>query len=66
MEEKEAEREKREYERQVERERREYESESTGGRRLVREEERLRKLRNEKEEVAVREAGRQQSCVRKP
>ena len=68
MEEREAEREKREYERQVERERREYESQKARGEeeRLVREEERLRKLRNEKEEFAVREAGRQQSCNRKP
>ena len=47
MEEREAEREKREYERQRAREEEE---------RLVREEERLRILRSEKEEVAVREA----------
>ena len=68
MEEREAEREKQEYERQVERERRGYESQKAREEeeRLVREEERLRKLRNEKEEFAVREAGRQQSCVRKP
>ena len=66
--EREAEREKREYERQIERERREYESQKAREEeeRLVREEERLRKLRNEKEEFAVREAGRQQSSVRKP
>ena len=57
MEEREAEREKREYERQRAREEEE---------RLVREEERLRILRIEKEEFAVREAGRQQSSVRKP
>ena len=68
MEEREAEREKREYERQIERERREYESQKARQEeeRLVREEERLRKFRIEKEEFAVREAGRQQSCVRKP
>ena len=68
MEEREAEREKREYERQIERERREYESQKVREEeeRLVREEERLRKLRNEKEEFAVREAGRQQGSVRKP
>ena len=66
--EREAEREKREYERQIERERREYERQKSREKeeRLVREEERLRKLRNEKEEFAIREAGRQQSCVRKP
>ena len=66
--EREAEREKREYERQIERERREYERQKSReeAERLVREEERLRKLRNEKEELAIREAGRQQSCVRKP
>ena len=55
-----AEREKREYERQIEKERREYESQK------AREEERLRILRNEKEEFAIREAGRQQSGIRKP
>ena len=55
----EAEREKREYERQIERERREYESQKAREEeeRLVREEERLRILRNEKEEFAIREAG---------
>ena len=63
-----AEREKREYERQVERERREYESQKVREKeeRLLREEERLRKLGNEKEEFAVIEAGRQQGSVRKP
>ena len=68
MEEREAERKKREYERQIERERREYEIQKVREEeeRLVREEERLRKLRNEKEEFAVREAGRQQGSVRKP
>ena len=68
MEEREAEREKREYERQVERERREYESQKVREEeeRLVREEERLRTLRNEKEEFAAREAGGQQGSVRKP
>ena len=68
MEEREAGREKCEYERQIERERREYESQKAREEeeRLVREEERLRKLRNEKEEFAVREALRQQSSVRKP
>ena len=68
MEEREAEREKREYERQIERERREYESQKAREEeeRLVREEERLRILRNEKEEFAIREAGRQQSGIRKP
>ena len=67
MEEREAEREKREYERQIERERREYESQKAREEeeRLVREEERLRILRNEKEEFAIREAGRQQSGIRK-
>ena len=66
--EREAEREKREYERQIERERREYESQKAREEeeRLVREEERLRILRNEKEEFAIREAGRQQSGIRKP
>ena len=68
MEEREAEREKREYERQIERERREYESQKAREEeeRLVREEERLRILRNDKEEFAIREAGRQQSGIRKP
>ena len=68
MDEREAERKKREYERQIERERREYEIQKVREEeeRLVREEERLRKLRNEKEEFAVREAGRQQGSVRKP
>ena len=68
MEVREAEREKREYERQIERERREYESQKAREEeeRLVREEERLRILRNEKEEFAIREAGRQQSGIRKP
>ena len=60
--------EEREAERQIERERREYESQKAREEeeRLVREEERLRILRNEKEEFAIREAGRQQSGVRKP
>ena len=68
IEEREAEREKREYERQVERERREYERQKAREEeeRSIREEERLKTLRNEKEEFAIREAGRQQSCVRKP
>ena len=67
IEEREAEREKREYERQVERERREYERQKAREEeeRSIREEERLKTLRNEKEEFAIREAGRQQSCVRK-
>ena len=68
IDEREAEREKREYERQVERERREYERQKAREEeeRSIREEERLKTLRNEKEEFAIREAGRQQSCVRKP
>ena len=68
IEEREAEREKREYERQVERERREYERQKAREEeeRSIREEERLKTLRNEKEEFAIREAGRQQSCIRKP
>ena len=57
MEEREAEREKREYERQRAREEEE---------RLVREEERLRILRSEKEEFAVREAERQHKSSNKP
>ena len=57
MEEREAEREKREYERQRGREEEE---------RLVREEERLRILRSEKEEFAVREAERQHKSSSKP
>ena len=57
MEEREAEREKREYERQRARE---------DGERLVREEERLRILRSEKEEFAVREAERQHKSCNKP
>ena len=68
MEERDAEREKREYARQIEREKREYESQKAREEeeRLVREEERLRKLRNGKEEFGNREAGRQQSSVRRP
>ena len=67
-EERDAEREKREYERQVGRERREYErqKEREEEERSIREEKRLKTLRNEKEEFAIREAGRQQNCVRKP
>ena len=57
MEEREAEKEKREYERQRAREEEE---------RLVREEERLRILRSEKEQFAVREAERQYKSSNKP
>ena len=60
--------EEREYERQVKRERPEYERQKAWEEeeRFFREKDRLRKLRNEKEEFPIREAGRQQSCIRKP
>ena len=63
----EAEREKRDHEREAERERREYERlrAREEEERLVREEERLRVLRSEKEEFGIREAERQ-SFAHKP
>ena len=66
--ERDAEREKREFERELERERREFERQKAREEeeRSIREEERLRSLRQGNEEFTIRDVNRQQSAVKKP
>ena len=66
--ERDAEMEKRKFERELERERREFERQKAREEeeRSIREEERLRSLRQENKEFTIRDVNRQQSAVKKP